>query len=401
MIHLPETTLNVSKYDLPDEKLVELLSAFPETPHSILCPVSSSPFHQMRKMPVNNAEQPFSFTFFPGSLKFKDGISPVFLDFPMSDDQIRTSLENIYETFQLADSLKGLRDLQLLKKEEEEVREFQEENQTTAETTQKQKKSGSNATKWRPEYDSFIKELVESTEDEAHSISLKEIHESLVNHFSKFDIGIQTVAKHYKRIQQEEKTKLKKATESSKQNDQNYDPSKVNKEFIQKMLKIVDGNHKIVFTGVSLLESLNGVSFYLVASVSNEGLLGFQLFKGGYNSRCFCLFFENFFRRFPDFENGRVIFAVDDLKEHVGSLVEILVLKRVPVVFISREESRLNPAEMVLAIWKGLLEARKLKEEKEMSEEIVRKASVIDAQTVQWCFWQSISQYYLHISMTN
>lgn len=310
--------------------------------------------------------------------------------------------------------------------------------------------SGLTRNKWLPEYDEFLNELFStgtpslfkilgaplvsqvffvfsvllglfvfqwtslcpftSLDNPTRVLNIRDISEMLKDRFPEYDC---------KRASLQTHLKLNKFIfKKTKQYENRADLPEVlayRRSFVSKMIELFERSSQFIFVeessfqlqdkkrkawgkkGLKTYSKKAGKAtlYFVMAAMSHEGLIAYQVFKNGNSGRCHSLFMsklcEILEEKGTDFQ--RTYFILDNARAHKSEFAKVTINDYLNILVNASYSRFLNPLEKLFSEWRRAVSEKAYFSEEELMEAILRVARTFRKEDVHRAFWNSIGYY--------
>lgn len=139
----------------------------------------------------------------------------------------------------------------------------------------------------------------------------------------------------------------------------------------------------------STISPFKSTNYSVIAAMSCNGLLGFQILKGSAKSEDFCGFFANLTNYLGLDKEGSYVFLMDNASIHKSKLFHKIVKKNYAILYNAPYSPMLNCIEEVFSKWKGALRKMRPRNESDLLKKIAISSKKITA--------NDCKQYFKHM----
>lgn len=263
--------------------------------------------------------------------------------------------------------------------------------------------------KWVPEYDAFLDNMLNKPEP-SRIYSMKDMHEALKKEFPLYSTSLSNLHAHLKKNGFSFKSISRPINISN-----NQEIRLLRKGFVSKMVELFDQDSRFVFIDETSFKMANGpkkgwalkgkkiflrktrnlTMYFLAAAISHEGVLAYQIFKGGYTSRCHSLFMNGLchFLKGEGVDFQKTYFIMDNVRSHGSEFVKATINGNIQVMFNAPYSPYLNPIEMIFGQWKQKVFKRTYYEEKALLTEVFKASQEFTKENMHKVFWHTLQHY--------
>lgn len=268
---------------------------------------------------------------------------------------------------------------------------------------------GQHRRKWTKEYDDFLIKLLDQPEP-ARFHTIKGAIQQMKEQFPDFNCKAYAVQKALKRIGFSYKNIERPVNIAN-----NQEIQLLRKAFVAKMIELFDSDARFVFVDETYFKLADGPTkgwakkgqkiyvrksrdltvYGLVAAISHDGLIGFQVFKGGFDCRCYSIFMNKLVHKMKGKGHNldKTYFIIDNAKIHHAALSQTLFNNNYHVIFNGPYSPFLNPIELVFMQWKRRVYHQTYFEENRLIAEIQQASKEFKIEMIHGSFWHSISYF--------